>query len=158
WAAGKYDAEVMRVYVPPKYEETVSKDNIVRADMTMEQAAALKPVFDRKYGTITPANSSPLTDGAAALLLMSDEKVKALGKKPLGYLRAHGYAAVDPHGQLLSAPPFAAKKALARAKLSLGEIDLIEMHEAFAAQVLSNLQTMAREVGSVPIDRLNING
>jgi acetyl-CoA acyltransferase len=158
WEAGKYDAEVMHVHVPPKYDETVSKDNIVRADMTMEQAAALRPVFDRKYGTITAANASPLTDGAAALLLMSEEKAKALGKKPLGYLRAYGYAAVDPGWQLLAAPPFAAKKALAQAGLKLSDIYLFEMHEAFAAQVLSNLQAMAKDLGQVPIDRLNVNG
>jgi acetyl-CoA acyltransferase len=158
WAAGVYDAEVMHVHVPPSYEETVSKDNIVRSDMTMEQAAALRPVFDRKYGTITAANSSPLTDGAAALLLMSEEKAKSLGKKPLGYLRAYGYAAVDPNWQLLAAPPFAARKALAQAGLKLSDIDVFEMHEAFAAQVLSNLQAMAKDLGQVPIDRLNVNG
>src|SRR5262249_14526647 len=71
WAAGEYDAEVMHLHVPPKYEQTVSRDGIVRADMTLEQAAALKPVFDKKYGTITAANSSPLTDGAAALVVAS---------------------------------------------------------------------------------------
>jgi acetyl-CoA acyltransferase len=170
WAAGKYDAEVMHVHVPPRYQETVSRDGIVRPDMTMEQAAALRPVFDRKYGTITAANSSPLTDGAAALLLMSEERARALGLKPAGYLRAYGYAAVDPSWQLLAAPPIAAARALDRAGMKLADMDLFEMHEAFAAQVLSNLQAMAspsfaRErmgraepLGQVPVDRLNVNG
>jgi acetyl-CoA acyltransferase len=170
WAAGKYDAEVMHCLVPPRYEEAVTKDGIVRSDMTLEQAAQLRPVFDKKYGTITAANSSPLTDGAAALLLMSEERARAVSAKPLGYLRAYGYAAVDPAWQLLGAPPIAAARALDRAGLKLSDIDLVEMHEAFAAQVLSNLQAMASvtfakerigrdtAVGEVPIDRLNVNG
>jgi len=170
WAAGKYDAEVMHLHVPPKYEQTVSRDGIVRADMTLEQAAALKPVFDKKYGTITAANSSPLTDGAAALVVASDEWARAHGKKPLGYLRAFAYAAVDPNWQLLSAPPIAAARALERAGMTLRDIDLVDMHEAFSAQVLSNLAAMASKsfarehigreepVGEVPLDRLNLNG
>jgi acetyl-CoA acyltransferase len=170
WAAGKYDAEVMHVHVPPRYEETVAKDGIVREDMTLEQAAQLSPVFDKKHGTITAANSSPLTDGAAALLLMSAERAQALGIAPLGYLRSYGYSAVDPNWQLLAAPPIAAARALAKARLALKDVDLFEMHEAFAAQVLSNLAAMASKtfakehigqaepLGEVPIDRLNVNG
>jgi acetyl-CoA acyltransferase len=170
WAEGKFDAEVMHFEVPPKYAETVAMDNIVRKDSTLEGYAGLKPVFDRRYGTITAGNSSPLTDGAAALLLMSEEKAKALGYKPLGFLRSFAYAAVDPGWQLLQAPPFAAPVALDRAGLKLADLDLVDMHEAFSAQVLSNLQAFASKkfaeeklgrsepLGEVPEDKLNVNG
>ncbi len=126
-------------------------------------------MFDRKYGTITAGNASPLTDGAAALLLMSEEKAKALGYEPLGYLRAHAYAATDPADQLLQGPAYAAPIALKRAGMTLSDIDLVEMHEAFAAQVASNLQALASAafakkagwsgpVGEVDRERLNVNG
>ncbi|HEV2722102.1 MAG TPA: acetyl-CoA C-acyltransferase, partial [Thermoanaerobaculia bacterium] len=100
----------------------------------------LPPVFDRKFGTITAANSSPLTDGAAAVLLMSEEKAKERGMKPLGFIKSYAFAATDPFDQLLQGPVFALPKALERAKLSRADIGVIEMHEAFAAQVLSNIQ------------------
>ena len=103
----------------------------------------LRPVFDRRYGSVTAGNASPLTDGAAAVLLMSDEAAKALGYAPLGYIRSYAYAALDPGEQLLQAPVLAAPLALARAGLTLRDIDLVEMHEAFAAQVLSNLRGLA---------------
>ncbi len=170
WAEGKFDGEVMHVEVPPKYAEVVAMDNIVRKDGTLEGYAGLKPVFDRRYGTITAGNSSPLTDGAAALLLMSEERAKALGYAPLGFLRSFAYAGVDPGWQLLQAPPFAAPVALDRAGVKLADLDLVDMHEAFAAQVLSNLQAFASKkfaeeklgraepLGEVPDDKLNVNG
>jgi acetyl-CoA acyltransferase len=141
-ADGRFKEEVMTVVVPPSYENIVETDNLVRGDTTLEKLAQLKPVFDRKYGTLTAGNSSPLTDGAAAVLMMSEEKAKAEGYKPIGYLRAHAYAAIDPFDQLLQGPVFALPIALERAKLSLKDIGVIEMHEAFAAQVLSNIQWM----------------
>lgn len=170
WDAGKFDREVMHLPVPPKYEETVAQDNIVRKDTTIEALAKLRPVFDRKYGTLTAGNSSPLTDGASALLLMSEEKARALGYTPLGFLKSYGYAAIDPGWQLLMAPVWAAPKALKSAGLELGDMDLVDMHEAFAAQVLSNLQALASKkfceerlglseaVGEVAPERLNVNG
>ena len=97
-------------------------------------------MFDRKYGTVTAGNSSPLTDGAAAVLLMSEERAKALGYTPLAYIKSYAYAALDPGEQLLQAPVLAAPVALERAGLTLGDMDLVEMHEAFAAQVLCNLR------------------
>jgi acetyl-CoA acyltransferase len=139
-ASGRFKEEVMTVIVPPKFENIVETDNLIRGDSTLEAMAKLRPVFDRKYGTITAANASPLTDGASAVLLMSEERVKALGIKPLGFIKSYAFAATDPFDQLLQGPVFALPVALERAKLELKDIGVIEMHEAFAAQVLSNIQ------------------
>ncbi len=169
WEAGVYDSEVMTL-LPPPYDEPVSKDNIVRFDASYEALASLKPVFDRKHGTITAGNASPLTDGAAALLLMREAKARALGMQPLGYLKSWSYAAVDPGWQLLMAPVFAAPVALERAGLGLADMDIVEVHEAFAAQVASNLQAWASKdfaqkkmnrsepLGEIDPDKLNVNG
>jgi acetyl-CoA acyltransferase len=138
--SGRFKDEVMPVVVPPGYDNIVETDNLIRGDSTLEAMAKLRPVFDRKYGTITAANASPLTDGAAAVLLMSEEKAKALGLKPIGFLRSYAYAATDPFDQLLQGPVFALPTALERARVRLQDIGVIEMHEAFAAQVLSNIQ------------------
>lgn len=139
-ANGRFKDEVMQVVVPPSFDNIVDQDNLIRGDSTLEAMAKLRPVFDRKYGTITAGNASPLTDGAAAVLLMSEEKAKALGIKPIGFIKSYAYAAVDPFDQLLQGPVFALPIALERAKVKLEEIKIIEMHEAFAAQVLSNIQ------------------
>lgn len=170
WESGKFSKEVMRVLTGRNFETVVSEDNIVRKDSKLEGYARLKPVFDRKYGTITAANASPLTDGAAALVVMSEEKARELGMRPLGFLRSYAYAAVDPSWQLLQAPAFSAPKALKRAGMRLADIDLVEIHEAFAAQVLSNLQAWASKkfadehlggaapIGEVPEEKLNPKG
>jgi acetyl-CoA acyltransferase len=166
---GRIPAEICTVLVPPLYE-SVTHDNLVRRDTTLEALLALPPVFDRKYGTVTAGNSSPLTDGAAAVLLISEPRAKAEGLKPLAYIRSWAVEAVDPAGQLLMGPALAIPQALHRAGLKLSDMDLIEMHEAFAAQVASNLQALeseqwAREklgrsapVGKVDRDRLNVCG
>lgn len=169
WASGKLGEEVMAVAVPPRYQRVADRDNIVRDDTTAEALANLAPVFDRKYGTVTAGNASPLTDGAAAVILMSEEKARALGLKPLAFLRSYAYAALDPAEQLLQGPAFAAPLALDRAGLTLAQMDLVDMHEAFAAQVLSNLQWFASKafatrigrkepLGEVDPARLNVNG
>ena len=169
-AAGRFKDEVMTVIVPPNFDNVVETDNLIRGDTTYEALAKLRPVFDRKYGTITAGNASPLTDGAAAVLLMSEEKAKALGIKPIGFLRSYAYAATDPFDQLLQGPVFAVPTALDRAKLKLEDIGVIEMHEAFAAQVLSNIQwigskKIAQEklgrsepVGQIDPEKINLNG
>jgi acetyl-CoA acyltransferase len=149
-ADGRLRAEIVPVFLPPAYEDVLDTDNGVRADTSLERLAALKPVFDRRYGTVTAGNASPLTDGASAVLLMSDAKAKALGYEPLGYLRSWAYAALAPGDQLLQGPAYAVPTALERAGMDMKDIELWEMHEAFAAQVLSNLQaldsdTFARE-------------
>ena len=168
-ADGRLMAEIAPVYVPPKYESVVSSDNGIRDDTTYEKLSALKPVFDRRYGTITAGNASPLTDGGACVLLMSEAKAKSLGYAPLGYIKSYAYAALDPGEQLLQAPVLAAPVALHRAGLTLADIDLVEMHEAFAAQVLSNLKGFesqswaeragfSQPVGEVDRSKLNVMG
>ncbi|HEX2091811.1 MAG TPA: acetyl-CoA C-acyltransferase FadI [Longimicrobiaceae bacterium] len=139
-ADGRLTAEIVPVFVPPKFDEVATQDNGIRADTSLEKLAQLKPVFDRRYGTVTAGNASPLTDGASAVLLMSEERAKALGYPPLGYIRSYAYASLSPADQLLQGPVYAAPLALERAGLSMKDVDLLEMHEAFAAQVLSNLQ------------------
>lgn len=166
---GRLAREIAPLWLPPRYEQAVTGDNGIRADTTAEALAALKPVFDRRYGSVTAGNASPLTDGAAAVLLMSEERARALGYTPLAYIRSYAYAALDPGEQLLMAPVLAAPVALRRAGLSLGDMDLVDMHEAFAAQVLSNLQGLASRawaeragfgapVGEVDPARLNVLG
>src|SRR5690606_2086555 len=118
WAEGRFAGEVMEVYVPPDYE-AIREDNLVRKDSSLEGYAKLKPVFDRKHGTITAGNSSPLTDGASALLLMREDKAKALGLTPLGYIRSYAFAALDPAGQMLMGPSYATPKALDAAGIAL---------------------------------------
>jgi acetyl-CoA acyltransferase len=169
-ASGRFKEEVMTVVVPPAYDDIVETDNLIRADSTLESMAKLKPVFDRKFGTITAANASPLTDGASAVLLMSEDRVKELGIKPIGYIKSYAFAAIDPFDQLLQGPVFALPIALERAKISLSEIGVIEMHEAFAAQVLSNIQwigskKIAKErlgrsepVGDIDPEKINRTG
>jgi acetyl-CoA acyltransferase len=165
---GRLTAEIAPLFVPPSFTAMTS-DNGIRPDSTMEQLRALKPVFDRKYGTVTAGNSSPLTDGASAVLLMSEERALALGYAPMAYIRSYSYAALDPGEQLLMGPVLAAPVALERAGLDLKDIDLIEMHEAFAAQVLANLHGFeskawaeragySRPVGEVDRSKLNVMG
>jgi acetyl-CoA acyltransferase len=169
WKAGYFKEEVMSVPVPPKYKEIATTDNLVREDTSLEALTSLKPVFDRRYGTVTAGNASPLTDGAAALILMSEEKARALGYEPLGFLKSYAYAATDPGDQLLQGPAYAAPIALDRAGMSLKDIELIDMHEAFAAQIASNIQAFGSmafakrigrkaPLGEVNRERLNVNG
>jgi acetyl-CoA acyltransferase len=166
---GRLTAEMTTVYVPPRYDVALTSDNGIRTDTSIEQLRGLKPVFDRQYGTVTAGNSSPLTDGASAVLLMSEERARTLGYEPLAFIRSYAYAALDPGEQLLMAPVLAAPLALQRAGLALADIDLIEMHEAFAAQVLSNLAGFesrswaeragfSEPVGEVDRSRLNVMG
>ncbi|HEY8311590.1 MAG TPA: acetyl-CoA C-acyltransferase, partial [Gemmatimonadaceae bacterium] len=168
-ADGRLTAEIVPVQVPPSYDTAVVTDNGVRDDTSYEKLAALKPVFDRRYGTVTAGNSSPLTDGGACVLMMSEDRARSLGYEPLGYIRSYAYAALDPGEQLLMGPVLAAPVALERAGLTLADMDLVEMHEAFAAQVLCNLKGFEsiewarragfeRPLGEVDRARLNVMG
>lgn len=164
----KMSMEVVPVFRPDG--RAVTADNHVRPDTSPEKLAALRPVFDRGHGTITAGNSSPLTDGGAAVLLMSAGKARSLGYAPKAFIRSYAYAAVDPADQLLIGPAYAIPIALDRAGLTLADIDLVEMHEAFAAQVLSTTRALASRtfaeeklgraepVGEVDPARLNVNG
>jgi acetyl-CoA acyltransferase len=143
---------------PRPSDGIVKQDNGIRTDTSLEQMAKLKPVFDRRYGSVTAANSSPLTDGASAVLLMSDEKARALGYEPLTYIRSYAVAAVDPGWQLLQAPIFAVPTALERAGIQWKDLGLIEIHEAFASQVLSNLQGFAAKGWEINEDIINVMG
>lgn len=170
WAEGKLDDEVMEVFVPNRFDEAIREDNLVRKDTTIENYAKLKPAFDREHGTVTAANSSPLTDGASALLLMREDKAKAAGFDVLGFIRSYAFAALDPAGQLLMGPSYATPIALDRAGVKLADLDLIDMHEAFAAQVLSNTQAFesaewaqknlgrSEKIGEIDWEKFNVTG
>ncbi|MEM8607778.1 MAG: acetyl-CoA C-acyltransferase FadI [Myxococcota bacterium] len=170
WAEGKFDDEVMEVFVPNRFKEEIREDNLVRKESEIEKYAKLKPAFDRKHGTVTAGNSSPLTDGASALVLMREDKAKAHGFDVLGFIRSYAFAALDPAGQLLMGPSYATPKALDRAGIQLSDLDLIDMHEAFAAQILSNTQAFeskewaeknlgrSEKIGDIDWDKFNVTG
>jgi acetyl-CoA acyltransferase len=157
-ADGRLTAEIVPWFPARPGDPVVTQDNGIRADTSLEQMAKLRPVFDRKYGSVTAANSSPLTDGASAVLLMSDEAARARGYEPLVYVRSYAVAAVDPGWQLLQAPVWAVPLALERARIQWKDLGLIEIHEAFAAQVLSNLQGFAEKGWEINEDIINVMG
>jgi acetyl-CoA acyltransferase len=166
-ASGRFDDEVTRVEAANG--KWVHADGLVRADTDLEKLSKLRPVF-AKNGTITAGNASPLTDGAAAVVLMSEERARALGHRPLATISAWSYVGVDPADQLLIGPALAMPKALERAGLSLADVDLIDIHEAFAAQVLAVTKMLGsaafararlgrdQAVGEVDPARLNVHG
>jgi len=142
--------------------EGVTQDSGPRAETSIEALSALAPVFDPN-GTITAGNASPLTDGAAAVLLMSEERARSEKREPLAYIRAMDYAALDPKEGLLMAPAITVPRILAKTGLTLADIDLIEIHEAFAAQVVCNAMAWERgwkgkPTGPVNWDKVNVNG
>ncbi|HXU74880.1 MAG TPA: acetyl-CoA C-acyltransferase [Polyangia bacterium] len=168
-ASGRFANEVAPITTP---DGVVHNDNLVRADTSIGKLAKLKTVFapEQSGGSVTAGNSSPLTDGASAVLLMTEEKAKALGLKPLAALRSWAYVGVDPADQLLLGPALAMPKALDRAGLTLADIDFVDLHEAFAAQVLSVVKVLGSKafaesrlgrteaVGEVDPARLNVHG
>ena len=165
--SGRFSDEVVAVDVPGG--DRVLSDDIIRGDTSAEKLAKLRPVFSRS-GTITAGNASPLTDGAAAVLLMSEERAKAEGLRPLAVVRDWTYVGVDPRDQLLIGPALAMPKVLRRAGLSWEQMDRVDMHEAFAAQCLSVMKALSshefvqRRVGDsamaceIDIERLNVHG
>lgn len=156
-ADGRLTAEIVP-WLPADGGAPILSDNGIRTDTSLEQMAKLKPVFDRRYGSVTAANSSPLTDGASAVLLMSEDAATALGYRPLAYVRSYAVAAVDPGWQLLQGPLWAVPKALERAGITWGELGLLEVHEAFAAQVLSNFKGWSEKGWDVNPDIINVMG
>lgn len=144
WLEGKLNDEVMTAFIPP-YRQPFSEDNNVRKGSSLADYAKLRPAFDRKHGTVTAANSTPLTDGAAAVILMTESRAKELGLKPLGFLRSYAFTAVDVWKDMLLGPAWATPLALERAGITLNDLTLFDMHEAFAAQTLANLKMLSSE-------------
>jgi acetyl-CoA acyltransferase len=168
-ADGRLTAEIAPWFAGRDLDDVVQSDNGIRPDASLEALSQLRPVFDRRYGSVTAGNASPLTDGAAAVLLMAEEKAAALGYRPLAFLRSYAVAAVDPAWQLLMGPVYAVPRALERAGIAWADLGLAEIHEAFAAQVLSNVQAWASSawaerlglpgpVGEVDWERTNVMG
>ena len=142
--------------------EGVEMDTGPRPDTSLEKLAALKPAF-AENGTLTAGNSSPVTDGASAVLLMSEARAKEEGREPLAFIEQMEYAAIDPNEGLLMAPAITVPRLLRRAGLKLADIDLIEIHEAFAAQVIANVMSWEKgwkDTPTGPVDwgRINVNG
>jgi acetyl-CoA acyltransferase len=168
-ADGRLTSEIAPWFGGPDMADVATADNGIRPDTSLEALAALKPAFDRRYGTVTAGNASPLTDGASAVLLMAVEKAFALGYRPLAAVRSYAVAAVDPGWQLLSGPAWAVPMALDRAGITWKDLGLVEIHEAFAAQVLSNVQAWesqawaervgrSKPLGTVDWERTNVMG
>ena len=168
-ADGRLAMEIAPWFGGRGMDQVIDSDNLIRPETSLDALAKLKPVFDRTYGSVTAGNASALTDGAATTLLMSEEKAHALGYRPLTAIRAYAVAAVDPGWQLLMGPAYAVPIALKRAGISWNDLGLVEIHEAFASQVLSNVQAWgsadwARRlglpgvVGEVDWSRTNVMG
>jgi len=169
WELGCLDNEVMTCFVEP-FNQAVSKDNNIRFDSQREAYDKLRPAFDKLHGTVTAANATPLTDGASALLLMSEERAKADGYQPLGYIRAYSNFAIGARTDMLMGPSYATPKVLAEMKMKLSDISLIDMHEAFAAQTLCNIQAFASKkfaqeklgrdeiIGEIDMNKFNVLG
>jgi acetyl-CoA acetyltransferase family protein len=166
---GILSEEITAASFPPHFK-SIDKDNTYRADSTVEILAKLRPAFDKINGTLTAANSSFLTDGAAVVLLMSEEKAKELGLTPKVSIRNYIFTGQDPEEELLLGPAYATYRLLQKERLNLSDIDVFEFHEAFAAQILTNLQCLdsdqfakgkiraAKKLGEIPIDKFNIHG
>jgi acetyl-CoA C-acetyltransferase/acetyl-CoA acyltransferase len=166
--AGKFEDEIVPVYAGDRFEP-VTTDLGPRDGQTMQALAKLKPIFDRRDGSVTVGNSCQVTDGAAAVLTMDAEMARSEGLEPLGYVRAYAYAGLDPARMGLG-PVFAIDQLLRTTGLSLGDVPLIEINEAFAAQVLACVKAMSSStfaaehldrgeaLGEIDPDRLNVNG
>lgn len=167
-SAGRFRNEIVPIYAPPAFDP-VEEDVGPRKHQTMEDLAKLKPYFDRKSGTVTPGNSSPITDGGAAALIMSADRAKELGYKPLGRIRAFAFAGNDPSRMGLG-PVFSTQKALKQAGMKLSDMELIELNEAFSAQVIACERAAVSQeffrkhlpgeqpIGEFRRDIMNVNG
>ncbi len=169
WNENKIQLEVMTAF-PEPYRKWIDRDNNIRHDSTLEGYAKLRPAFDHQYGSVTAANSTPLTDGAAALMLMREGRAKELGLDIMGYIRSYAFSAIGVQQDMLMGPSYATPLALDRAGLTLADLTLIDMHEAFAAQTLANLKMFAshkfaqdmlgrsQAIGDVDMDKFNVLG
>jgi acetyl-CoA acyltransferase len=169
WEDGKLDKEVIRTYTDP-YQQAFTKDENIRADSSIEKLSSLKPAFDRQHGSVTAANSTPLSDGACAMLLMKESVAKALGYEPIGYIKHYAFTANTVDRDLLMGPTQASAKVLKKARMTLNDLTLIDMHEAFAAQTLANVKAFASKqyaaeflqrksaLGEIDMDKFNVLG
>lgn len=169
WEQGKLDQEVMTANFPP-YKKTLERDENIRPNSTLEKLAKLRPAFDRKHGTVTAANSTPLTDGASALILMRESVAKAQGYEPLGYIKSYAFTAGHVDHDLLMGPSYSTPIALDKAGLRLSDLTLVDMHEAFAAQTLCNVQAFGSKkfaeeklnrseaIGEIDMEKFNVIG
>lgn len=167
---GVFKSEIIPIWPGPKFDVCIDADNIIRKDTTLEGISNLKPVFDRKFGTLTAANSSPLTDGSAAVIVADEQRALSLGLKPRARIIDFDFVGVDPADQLLIGPAISIPRILRRNNLTILDIDRFEIHEAFAAQVLSCLRSlesakfcekwfgMSQAFGAIPLDKMNVNG
>ncbi len=167
--SGRLAEEIVPVAAPPSYARMQLVDDGPRPNQSTEALAKLKPYFDRQAGTVTPGNTCPITDGAAAVLLASERTTKELGIEPLGYITGSAYAALDGSRMGLG-PAYATAKLLDRTGLRLNEFDIVELNEAFAVQVIANERAFESEafarkhlnrdraLGELDPSRLNVNG
>lgn len=165
----KLKEEMMTVFIPPKFDKPVTEDNGAREGQSMEALTKLKPVFDRRSGTVTAGNSSQITDGACALLLMEEAKAKSMGYEVLGTILDYDYIGLEP-SEMGMGPAYVIERILRKNNLSLKDIGLFEINEAFAVQVLACLDVLdsdsfakenfpsGKKVGAINPDLLNVNG
>ena len=163
---GHLPKEMTEVALPPDFTP-IRRDNGIRPETSIEQVSRLKPAFDRKFGTLTAANSSFLTDGAAVTLLMSEKKAREMGYAPKAEVVDFVFTGQDLNDELLLGPAYSVSKLLQRKRMGLNDFDVIEFHEAFAGQILSNLKALASDafarqylgrkkaVGEIDMDRFN---
>ena len=170
-ALGRFEEEIIAVNIPQRKKEDIifTKDEFARNGTTMESLGGLRPAFKKEGGTVTAGNASGLNDGAAALLIASEDAVKSNNFKPLARIVAGAVAGVEPRIMGIG-PVFAAEKALKRSGLTLGQMDIIEVNEAFAAQTLSNVKMFASDkfakeklgrdkaIGDIDMDKFNVMG
>ncbi|KCV72911.1 acetyl-CoA acyltransferase [Fonticula alba] len=166
-AAKAQEAGYLTDIAPVMTPTLVEKDNGIRPDTSMQRLSRVRPAFVKPHGTVTAGNASFLTDGASSALIMSEARALELGLTPKAYIRDHLFASCDPKEELLLGPAYAIAKLLPKAGLTLQDIDVFELHEAFAGQVLANLNALKSEewckentqfggaVGQIPMDRLN---
>lgn len=168
WESGRFEQEAMPIF-PTESPEPIAQDVGFRREQTMEALAKLKPYFDRRFGTVTVGNSSQVTDGAVAILVMDRQYAQSLGYRPLGRVVDYAYAGCDPSRMGLG-PVFASAKLFKKTGRSMSQMDLVEINEAFAAQVLACVEAFASDqfakdrlglgepIGEIDPTRLNVNG
>jgi acetyl-CoA C-acetyltransferase/acetyl-CoA acyltransferase len=165
---GIFKEEIVPLPIPP-YNDVMMNDGGPRENQTMEALTKLKPYFDRHNGTVTVGNSCPLTDGAAALIIMSEKKAKDMDLQPLGFLKEYAYASLEPERMGLG-PVYATSKLMDKTGINMADIDIIEMNEAFAAQIIANEKAFPsvefakkylnkdKALGEIDRSKLNVNG